>query len=227
MLALSLVCLVTSCGTVPQQKYFQKGSLTNMRRVAVIVSSGDLQVRQSREGQMDAGQFSVGLLFGPLALIATEPIDWAIKSGADASQAQSLQATRPKKTIAQRLSEHFTKTLSDSRVFDSIQEIPADTKGGPLTESLSNQDALIRLRVTDVSLRPVTRDELSLYVEVSAEMVVLKNGKERRQLWSRQERTSSNEPHPLDFYKSQGVPMLDECLGKLANRLADDIIYAK
>ncbi len=220
---LALLYLATACGTVPDQRFLKKGSLSGIRRVGVSTSSHELSVRQHRESM----EINPVVLVSPLAAVILEPVDWAIRSGADASQARVIRANRPKETIAQRLSAHFIRRLSDSRVFESVQEIPADVKGSQEAHWLSGQGAVIRLRITDVSLRLVTHNEFSLFVELSAEMLSLRAGKEQTVLWSRIERTSSNELHTLDFYKTQGIAALDEVLGKLAGRLADDLIYTK
>jgi hypothetical protein len=224
--ALAAICLLASCGTVPKQKYFEKGSLTTVRRVVVAASSESITVDKSRA----AGNSILALplmLLSPLALLAWEPIEYGIRSGVDSAHATALRSARPTRTIAERLGEHFTKTLSERNVFESIQEMPPDAKGGPPPEYLRNNDALIRLRVTEVSLKMATRDELSLFVELSAEMVSLRGGKESVLIWKRREALLSEETHTLEFYKTQGIPALDSCLAKLAGRLADDITYSK
>jgi hypothetical protein len=223
---LAAVSLLVSCGTVRKQKYFEKGSLTTVRRVVVAASSESITVDKSRA----AGNSVLALplmLLSPLALLAWEPIEYGIRSGVDSAHAAALRPARPKRTIAQRLSEHFTKTLSERNVFETIQEMPAEVSGGPPRDYLSNNDALIRLRVTEISLKRVTRDELSLFVKLSAEMVSLRSGKENLVLWSRQESLLGEEAHTLEFYKTQGIPALDSCLAKLGRRLADDITYSK
>jgi hypothetical protein len=228
ILALVVVAFLASCATIPDQKYLQKGSLSNIRSVLVVTSSEDLTMKRAQErGEMNAGQFAVGMLFGPLALLAYEPIDWAIKGAEDASQVRDVQSAEPKETIAQRLSGHFTKMLLEGNVFGSVQGIPADAAGAKTPEYLMHYDGLVKLRVKSVSLRRVNKTDLSLFVELSAEMVSLKNGKEDVLLWSRQEKIKSGEPHTLASYKKNGVPMLDECLKKLSRRLADDLIYSQ
>ena len=215
--------MVAACGTVPDQKFLKPGSLSGIGKIGIIASSHDLTVRKHRE----SNEVNPVMLFFPLTAVILEPIDWAIKSSADASNAHSLQANRPKVAIAGRFSSHFTQRLAKSRVFESVQEIPADTRGDQPADWRSGLDAVIRLRVADISLRPVTRDELSLFVEVSAEMVSLNQGKEQALLWSRVERVHDNEMYTLDFYKKNGVSVLDHTLEKLASRLADDLIYSK
>jgi hypothetical protein len=186
-------------------------------------------MKRAQEVEMNTRNEAVWVLFGPLGLLTSTSIDWAIKGSEDASQVRDLQSARPKETIAQRLSGYFTKMLLEGSVFDSVQGIPAEAAGAKTPEYLRNYDGLVKLRVKSVSLRMVSQNELSLFVELSAEMVSLKNGKEDVLLWSRQEQIISGEPHTLEFYKKNGVPipMLDECLKKLSKRLADDLIYSK
>ena len=183
-------------------------------------------MKRAQEGQMNVGEEAGLVLFFPLSLLSL-PIDWAIRGTVDASQVRDLQSAKPKETIAQRLSGYFTKMLLEGSVFDSVQGIPAEAAGAKTPEYLRNYDGLVKLRVKSVSLRMVSQDELSLFVTLSAEMVSLKNGKEDVLLWSRQEKMESKEPHTLEFYKKNGIPMLDECLKKLSRRLADDLIYSK
>lgn len=239
-MALALVCSVTSCSTVPDQKYLQKGSLSNIRRVLVVTSSEDLTVKNAGvpqapehsrggEAEEDIELLALGLFPLPsLGIVAVAaPIIWTVQSGKDASQAKTLRSARPKETIAQRLSEHFTKTLLEAGAFDSVQETPTEAEAGEAREQLKRQDALVNLRVKQVCLRRVSPYGLSLLVEVSGEMFSLKDGKKDMLLWSRQENLDSEEAHPMEFYRTNGIPMLDVSLAKLAKRLADDIVYSK
>ncbi len=263
VLALALVCSTTSCTTVRDQKYLQKGSLSNIRRILVVTSSEDLTVQNARvplEPEHSRGQGAKDLAIGgaagasqmagaaanffgvegvtgialrasplviPAAVVVGVPILWGVQSGKDASQAKTLRSAEPKETIAQRLSEHFTKTLLEAGAFDSVQETPTGAEDEKVREQLRSQDGLVRLRVNQVCLRRVSAYGLSLVVEVSAEMVSLKNGKEDALLWSRHENLESGEVHPMESYRTNGIPMLDVSLAKLAKRLADDIIYSK
>jgi hypothetical protein len=247
VLALALVCSATSCATAPDQKYFQKGSLSNIRRILVVTSSEDLTVKNAgvpqepehsrgqqakqvaAEGVFEAFQLAgaagaaanfygldivlgVSLRAYPLvpaaAVIVAAPICWAVLSGKDASQAKILRSARPK-------------------AFDSVREMPTEAEDGRVRDQLVKEDGLVKLKVKQVCLRRVSPYGLSLLVGVSAEMLSLKNGKEDALLWSRQENLDSEEAHPLEFYRTNGIPMLDVSLAKLAKRLADDIVYSK
>ena len=240
MLALALVYSTTSCSTVPDQKYFQKGSLLNIRRILIVTSSEDLTVKNAgvpqepehSQGRQAKDAVLVGALVAfPLPTVAVltiaAPIRWKVQSGKDASEAKTLRSASPKEIIAQRLSEHFTKTLLEAGAFDSVQEMPNGAERGQVLEQLKNEDGLVRLRVNRVCLRTVSPYGLSLLVEVSGEMFSLKNGKQDMLLWSRQENLDSEEAHPIEFYRTNGIPILDASLAKLSKRLADDVIYSK
>jgi hypothetical protein len=225
LVAAGLVPILASCGSTPEQKYLKVGSVAKIHNVVVFASSKNLKlVREKRVEGLDS--LAIFGLPGVGAALAELAVAWNVTAASDTQHSATLQAGTRKETIAQRLSGHFTKALSAGKVFDSIEET-AQPEGTLLPKDLSNFDALLRLKVTEVSLRPVTPNEMSLFVEVSAEMVALRRGSEGPLLWSRVERSVNNESHTVEFYKSNGVPALDECLKKLARRLAADIAYSR
>ena len=224
LLAAALVPVLVSCANVSEQKYLTQGSLTNVRKIVVVTSSKDVRVA----GNKGALFTVLGLPFGPAGLaagLALDAVSWGIGSAVDAHNSTAVQESDRKETISQRLSGYFTKSLSANRVFESIDEAPMDSEGNQ--PAMNSFDGLIRLKVTELSLEQVTVNEMSLFVEVSAEMVALRDGKEGHSLWSRTERLATGEPHTLEFFKKQGVPMLDAALASMAKRLADDLVYSK
>lgn len=249
LLAVALVCSATSCATAPDQQFFQKGSLSNIRRIVVVSSSEDLTVKNApvpQEPEHSRGQqannvagVAVGvvgvaaIILFPLPVAALSagatPILWAVAVQREkkASQAKILRSATPKETIAQRFSEHFSQALLEAKAFESIREMPTEAEGGRERDQLVKEDGLVKLKVKQVCLRRVSPYGLSLLVGVSAEMFSLKNGREDALLWSRQENLDTEEAHPLEFYKTNGIPVLDISLARLAKRLADDIVYSK
>ncbi len=222
LLAAGVALILVSCATVPDQTYLKRGALANVRKVVVVASTEDVRVT----GDKGVLFTVLGVPFAPAGLVGIA-VDWSIAGTVDAHRSAAVRAVSPKETIAQRLSGHFTRSVSASSVFDTIEQASPGDASVRSPEALRNFDAMLRLKVTELSVRPVTQNEWSLFVELSAEMVPLSEGREGTLLWSRRERLASNEPHELEFYKSQGLPMLDAALASLAKRLADDLIYSK
>ncbi len=102
-----------------------------------------------------------------------------------------------------------------------------DAKGAQATKAFGNYDALLRLKVTEASLRQVRQNEWSLFLEISADMRSLRDGREGALLWSRHERMTTGDPHELEYYRTQMVPVLDASLSSLSKRLANDLVYSR
>ncbi len=219
-LAAGLVPILTSCATgIPEQTYLKQGSLANVRKIVVLASADDVKVR----GDNNLGNSFLGLLFGVVGLA----VDWSVSSAVDSQRTATIQPGNEKQTVAERLSRHFIKSVAADRRFDSVEEASMDAKGAQATKAFGNYDALLRLKVTEASLRQVRQNEWSLFLEISADMRSLRDGREGALLWSRHERMTTGDPHELEYYRTQMVPVLDASLSSLSKRLANDLVYSR
>lgn len=226
LLPLLAICFLTSCASIPKETPAQPVHLSRLHRVLVAVSSDDLKVKRASERTVGPSEMFVGVLF-PLPFLAVETIDWGVGRAADSSPWKALEPSGSRETIAQRMSAYFRQALADSKAFEVVQEMPAETADAPTRTFARNFDGVVKLRITEIALRKVNNYELALFVTVTAEMASLSEGRERSLLWRRQEKLTSEEAQPLDFYKAHGIPALDTCLARLARRLADDLAYSQ
>lgn len=210
--------LITCCASIPKQKYLQKTSLENISSIYVIVTTSDLEVKYAREASTTESQFVLSLIFKPIIAL---PIEWAIRSAEDSNVSQALQDTSQSSRISNRLGYLFTSMLKEKQIFQKI-DFKCVSKGeNPIITNI--YDAIVKIEIEEISLRRRYGDRLILFIQVTAQMKSINNAEI---LWDRNEIIESTESYQLEYFKQNGIPMLDKYLYKLAKRLSNEIIYA-
>jgi hypothetical protein len=194
---------------MPDQNYLGERSLEGISRVAVVVSTNDVEVSYSQ-----AVDFSSSIL--PLDLLVQ-----AGKSSADLEKAKDIRARVNPDAIKDALAQSFIQPINKAACFQRIEYV-ADEDGGK-QEVSGGYDAVVKLTINKVLLERVAGGDARLGVDVRGEMEVLSSGKN---IWTRQEIVQSSEPVSLEECRSNGLRELVPMLETAGKRLAYDFAYS-
>jgi hypothetical protein len=217
---------LTSCATAPKGTYLNNTSLSDISKVAIVASVSDPKVSYATaQGNVSASlaPFSGGFLpLVFLSLVATGA-EAAIRSGVDHGHAGEVKEHTDFSHFEEEVAQSFIQTLKKGGCFQ-VAEYLADKNQNAQQLSAKGYNAVIRLFVREISLERVVGDNVRLHANVRGQMENLSSGKIP---WDREERVSSPEIHPLDYYRENGLKELDAMLEKAARNLAYDFVYLK
>lgn len=222
----SLILLI-SCASVPQQTYMEKSKLSRFNRVAVNVSTAELDVRYSRETGMSTATGASFVLFGLFGFAVA-----AAEEGGKSSSDKQLAADFKKNTESVRfddlLCDYFLESLKNANVFKAIAKtavIDSITHKKLLDDGY---DSVIELDIKEMALRKDYGDKLRIHANVWGRLIDLKSGEI---VWNRQEVVIGNDAHTIEAFKAGGGKLLneagDQVFRKIASRLANDFIYSR
>jgi hypothetical protein len=215
-LCICIALLLVSCASAPpQETYLTSSSLSSIKKVAILASANAPDVNYASTGQP--------LLPIHLGSILLQAIDAAARSGMDTEHAQQIGKRVDLTNIEDRIVEVFTKSISATRCFQTVDHIKSKKQDEQLLSN-SGYDAIIRLTVKEISLGRIAGDYVGLHIHVQGQLKCLKSEKI---LWDREEMIKSPEFHSLDYYKENGLRELDAILEKAGQKLAYDFIYLK
>jgi hypothetical protein len=219
-----LAVSAAACASVPPQRPLSTHSLKGIAAVRVEASGTKLRVFQARD------------TLSPLALVgligpATEAL---IDKSRDNSAAGRVEPQAGEASAVSVLRNHFVERLRVAGVFRRVecaQPCPPASAGDgiagvadPLAED-PRARGLITLRLADISLR-TGRAADSLRLQLGVHATMTRPGFDAP-FWERHETVFADEEHPLGYYAQNGLPMLRPLASKVADRLADDIIYSR
>ena len=219
--------LVSSCASVPVQTYMGKNKLSKFNKVAVNVSTTELDVKYSRETGMSIGT-SASLTLFPLFGFAVMVAEGVGKSSADRELVQDVKSNTDAIHFDNILRDYFLDNLKKANVFKMVS--CADFTDSKAHKKLLDDgyDSLVELEIKELALRKDYADKMKVYVDVRGRMIDLKKGEI---VWDRQEVVINNDAHTIESYKSGGGKILKESVDlafkKIAARLANDFIYSR
>jgi len=218
---LSLSC--SSYGPPPPNIHIAKSQLSNHKKVALTVTSSELDVKYSRA---DFSLLSpLAAMFGVLPFLAVLGIEEASDSKKDHSRAIIIQESTTKQYLEKLLGDNFIERIRTTNPF----YIGSRHHDRPQTLITEGFDALIELRVEDLCLKRKSYSEvLEVYLLVTGKMISLHDNKI---IWSQREEDLSDEVHTYDAYKDDNASILkgilEKMFHKIAVRMANDIIFSK
>jgi hypothetical protein len=230
-----LAFLLVSCASLPKQTYLKGGELSTVEGVVLKVSGKDIEVRYSRDTPMPGIVHFITFLgavaLGPAA-IAMAPAAVAISTATGARAAKDSKLTgNAKENLSrpyaiQSLRGHLKDRLLHYAVFKRIAF--ADEAESERREMLLGDDyqALIELKITEVSFRRVEGDRLGVQLAVSARMTDLRT---KRVIWERHEQLRGNQTFAVDELadRERARHSLDQMIAAITDRLAADLAYSK
>lgn len=217
-----IISSIISCAN-PTEIYVKKSQLYKLNKVAVNVSSSELDVKYSRETGLSTGT-SLTLMIVPLIGLMAIPAEYFAKHSEDKERTEGVRESTNKYYIEKLFSDYFLGELGKIHLFE------VEYSNEKSYERLINKgyDSIIEINIDELSLTRTKADLLNVYVSVWGKMVNLEN---KKVIWRNNETIMSDEAYPLDKYQSEGGKILkhlvDKMFRKIAFRMAGYINYAK
>jgi hypothetical protein len=203
---------------MPQQTYLNNHSLSGIDKVAVVVSVSAPKVSYRYTG------YSSGLLdggaIGQMSPFATESI---LRYGLDSQHTSKINEHVDIGQIENKTAQSFIQPLKKANLFQSVEQ-PINKNQDSRQLRTIGYDAVIRLTVPEITINRAPGDSVKLTAVVHGQMECMATG---RIVWDREEVVTNPEPHPIDYYKENGLKELDTMLEKATKKLVFDFIYLK
>jgi hypothetical protein len=238
IMALMSACLcacmsvfLISCASseMRQETYVKKSSLSNINRVAVVVSVNAPAVNYAKhDGNVvpfvpSVGGFVEAGLVGGAALALAAIIDGIIRSKIDLSHAAKIAEHTDFTSIEDKMAQSFVQHLKKGSFFQHVEYMPNKNQDSSHFRSIG-YDAVLTLNVREITIFRTPGEYVRLDARVHGEMERLNSGEK---LWDREEFVTNKEYHPLDYYKENGLREIEAILVKAGRNLAYDFVYLK
>lgn len=221
------VCIsifVISCASVPQQTYLNEKDLSQIKKVAIVVSAHAPEVSYSRITSGSVLEATVlFIIAAPLLMLPAMSAEAAIRSNIDQKHSKEIGDHSNLSHISDKVAQTFMNQLRKGGCFYAVEFLKDETQSYNKL-SIAYYDAVIRLSVRKIILERVAGDNVRLYTHLSGQMECLSS---RQILWDREEIVASSEPNSLDYYKENGLKELDVLLERAAKNLSHDFVYLK
>lgn len=210
--------LLTSCASIPKQTYLNKTSFSGTSRAVVTVSVTTPKVTHALNNPHLGWP-----LFSWLAGYGFTRATLVNAAAEDAESGDAIEKHIDIKNIEENLGNTFSQLVSKSNHFQAIDYI---TDKSPNNNKLlsAGYNMLIRLSVSEISIRSTTVDHVKLHILMHGEMEDLAT---KSMVWDRDEKISSSEMELLENMKDKGPKYLNTMLEKAVKYLANDFIYLK
>ena len=225
---LTLICLIstTSCTTIPKPICPNKETINSIKTVAISVSCSDVGVKYFRESGW-SGTTHIVSAIGIIPAIIAASAEASTEKSQDQKLVEQLPKTISREYVSMVLGNEFLSKLQEANIFRTIEYTDTCNRDSRNNLSSKNYDALINLNIKELSLRGYSGGVVRLCANVKGELITLKNGNVE---WKEQEAITSDNAYQLDYYINQESENLknaiDQILKKIAEKLANDLIYA-
>jgi hypothetical protein len=207
--------LLISCASLPKETYLTSKCLTGIKKVAIVASLSSPEVKKAKN--YDVNPLPFGIL-GSLSSLYKLIIDIQ-----DMAETGEIKEHMNFSSIESKMAQSFIQKVKKGDCFQVVEYVN-DKNQDNSNLSATGYDAVIRLAVHDILFRNIAGDYIGLTANVQGQLEILRSGEI---VWDRVEMVTNPEPHPLDYYKENGLIELDAMLEKAGRNLAYDFLYSK
>ena len=222
---LFLFVLILSCASVPKQIYLSKNEISKLNKVAVNVSSTELDIKYARETAIFIHETPtiVRLLLPLSTIVLGSVIESSIEYDEDKEKTQEFRKSQNKYYFEMVLNDHFLEQLNNTKFYKYI----VYSKNTNHKELLDiGYDILIHLKVKDLCLQRIAGNKMQVYTCILGEMFDLEKDEV---IWKREDVQISKEAYTLEEYKADEGKVLkdiiDKLFKKISFRMTIDIVY--
>jgi hypothetical protein len=221
--SIGLALLMLSCATTPpKETYITSANLSGISKVAIVASANAPDLSYVTQSTSPGPLLATAILF-PILIFPAIAIEGIARSGADSSHAKEIGKRVDLTSIEDKIADVFSGSIVSAGCFKSVERIKNKNQEEQLL-STSGYDAIIRLKVYEISLDRRAGDYVGLHIHVQGQLKNLRSG---QILWDREEMVTAPESHQLDYYKENGLKELNALLEKAGKMLAYDFVYLK